>query len=310
MKKTINQLVGAGKQKMNHLFRSADKSLWELFLCNSYNRLKSIFFALRYGKAMRQSRRELTDLKKTSARKTFVFANGPSLKSLDFVKVARLVDSGEFDLIVLNSFASKVLSQKVVKPTLCIFADPAHFFGPKRVDIRVQIEKDVTEVNEAGCLALIPEKYSHASRFDRSIQFCSSYNAYCGNMSDVTRSMGHYGATAMVALSAALHLDYEEIYLCGYDNSHFRNLGVDEEGKKYFDERHFYDAKDNEGVKIYLPSGKYGLMSSVLYDATQHFFYLEKFARASGDNPRIFNVAKETWTDAFPRRFDLDIYQD
>src|SRR5690606_12250606 len=92
----------------------------ELLFCESvyrFNELRNWLFHRRLRKA---GEKKIENLRQKRAEKVFVFANGPSLTELDFNKLKNLVDRKEFDLIVVNSFASGAIEQHQIIPTAIV----------------------------------------------------------------------------------------------------------------------------------------------------------------------------------------------
>lgn len=294
------------KKKLKPLYREEQTSFVGLFALRLLTELNCLFYQIRYFNLKKVTRGELQKLRSRRAKNVFVFANGPSVSELDLKKVKQLTDSGEFDLITVNSFASKAINQFGLTPTACVFADPVHYGKAGESAQAGQFREDIEAMNEHGVPALVPYRYFNASSFKVSIPYSGVRNVFRKNVEDMTKPLGYFYLTAMHALSLAIDLEYENIYICGYDNSYFKSYGVNEENEKYFEDRHFYDTETS--CRRYLPRETYGSSSYIFYDTYRHFKYLEKISRHRKEGVSIFNLAKTTYTDAFPRSFDLDIY--
>lgn len=79
---------------------------------------------------------------------------------------------------------------------------------------------------------------------------------------------------------------------------------MEPDGSKCFVDKHFYD---REPKKRYIDSSWFPNSSHVFLNFSRHFRYLEKISEGF---PGIKNVAKVTYTDAFPIDFSLDIYRE
>ena len=115
-------------------------------------------------------------------RKAFVFANGPSVGDIDLVKVAKLCEAGDFDLIAVNSYLSK--SADVAKPTYAVFADNVHFNNPTG-----QYKSDIDKCRELDVTYFAPAKYA---RFidNNAYAYCSLCNIDSNNTCNVLRPAG------------------------------------------------------------------------------------------------------------------------
>lgn len=290
------------KSKLKRLYREESTSVIRLIFCKLLMQLQAVLYILKYRALVKLGRKRMSDLRRTRASKVFVFANGPSLSDIDFKKIKSLVDKKEYDLITINSFASKVMKDYGIRPTVGVFVDPSHYREKDDPKYSKQSEADILAMNDMDSVALVPYQYYHKTQFKKSIPCCMCSNIYSKNVSDVNRPLGFYGRTAFYALSLSFDLGYESIYICGYDNSYFKTYCVDEDNNQFFKNEHFYQSS-----KLYLPSEKYGPTSHIFFDIYQHFKYLEKIRDLSA--AKVFNIAKVTYTDAFARDFSLDVYE-
>jgi len=294
------------KKKLKPLYREEQTTFLGLLALRLLTEINCLLYQARHYKLKKETRRKRSDLRSKRAKNVFVFANGPSVSDLDLTKVKKLRDSGEFDLITVNSFASNAISKFEILPTVSVFADPVYYRSCDDPLFSQSFQKDIDAMNEHGVPAMVPYRYYKMSRFNESIPYSGVRNVFRKNVSDVTKPFGFFNLTAFHALSLAIDLEYENIYICGYDNSYFKSYEVDEDGEQYFADKHFYD----KGVQTrrHLPAEDYGPTSRIFYDTYRHFKYLEKISKHGKKNVKIYNVAKTTYTCAFPRRFDLDIY--
>lgn len=267
--------------------------------------LKGCAYTFKFRKHLQATRNELNNLRQSKAKNVFVFANGPSISDLDLMKVKTLVDENQFDLITINSFASKAISQFDLRPTFSLFADHYHFTGGESGVLTEQANADIEAINKKSIPAFVPCQFIEQSQFNKSIPFCTVTNLYSNNVSDVCRPLGYYPLTALYAISVALNLKYENIYVCGFDNSYFKDFEVDQENKKYFYDKHFYDSSKHNKREV---AAVYEKTSDVFLNFYRYFAFMEKISRHGVRGSRIFNIAKTTYTDAFDRELKLDIY--
>ncbi|MFC4991823.1 hypothetical protein [Rubritalea tangerina] len=261
-------------------------------------------YQLKYWRLRQITRKKFDEMRKNKAENVFVFANGPSLSCIDFSKIKSLIDCGEFDLIVVNNFASKVIEKYDITPTLGVFADPVHY--GERPEVKGSFDKDISVMNDRNIPAMVPYRYYDKSKFSNSVPYSGVRNVFRTNVSDLSKPLGYMYLSALHALSSALYIGYENVYICGYDNSYFKSYGVDDDGSQFFQDEHFYDAKVG---RRYLPESQYGPTSFVFYDTYRHFKYLEKVQRYASSDIGIKNIAKMTYTNSFERDFSLNVYK-
>ncbi|MBK1792771.1 hypothetical protein [Persicirhabdus sediminis] len=289
------------------LNRTEQTSLCGLFLCKLVILVQRFCHLIQHKGLSQLSKSKLKELTARKAKDVIVFANGPSLRDLDFTKVKELTDSGEYDLIVVNSFASKAIAQYGIVPFAGIFNDPAHYGGCPDHPLASQFQEDIDTMNEFNIPTIVPYRYVRKSKFNNTVPICGFRDVYSQNVSNIHKPTGFYGLTAFYALALAMHLKYQNIYVCGYDNSYFKSFGVDMNNEKYLQDEHFYD--DESLSRRWMPTDLYGKTCDMFYDTYRHFMYLEKIAQLCPREVKIWNIAKTTYTDAFPRNFDLDIYK-
>lgn len=260
-------------------------------------KLLSIHYRIRNFKNIVSSRNKCNKIKeKTIGKSVFVFANGPSLGDIDFSKVRSLIEGGKFDLIAINSFLSK--SGGELKPTFAVFADNLHFNVSDKAS---QYFLDVNECEKNSIEYFVPLQY-----MDKHNDLQIGYNAFCDITSNSTENIfdspGYYGVTAFHALRLAKYLNYESIYICGFDNSYFKDYEVDTSGSLMIKHRHYYDS---EKSNIFVPS-LYKNTSEFFFDTYRHFKYLEKIMEG---NYRFKNIAKKTYINCVELDHSLDIYK-
>lgn len=280
-------------------FRTEITSPLSLFLHRAASWVFGIAYKVIHYKSLRRSAIALGKIKAevlNNRKSAFVFANGPSLSDIDLIKIKSLVSSGKFDLIAINSFLSKSIGE--IEPTFAVFADNLHF---NATDVDSQYSRDVAVCREKSIKYFVPVQH-----VDTSIDLQIGYNAFSdifsSNTSCLLEAAGYYGVTAFHALRLAIQLGYKEIYICGFDNSYFKDFGLNGEGRLVIRHRHYYDGEDKN---IEVPS-VYKKTSEFFFDTYRHFFYLEKIL---GGKKNVFNIAKNTYLSEVERCFDLDVYK-
>jgi hypothetical protein len=278
-------------------FRRETRSIGQILIYRAVSVLIWIGYFLKYcgvlsvtRKLLQSKRREVVAAGKCA----FVFANGPSLQALDFGKIKSLVDSGKFDLIAINSFLSK--SAHMLKPTYAVFADNVHFTGAND-----QYAADVRACESLNITYFVPAKYAHRDSSYR-LGYCSLCDLDSSNVADVTRPAGYYGVTAFFAVSLAKALGYDRVFICGFDNSYFKDFEVDAEEGMILRHRHYYDANGADCRVRCL----YESSSEFFFDTYRHFACIEKICAGSG---QIRNIAKTTYLSSVPLDYSLDVYK-
>jgi hypothetical protein len=261
--------------------------------------LVRIAYAIRYRGPLERTRSFLRDATaeiRRDGKSAFVFANGPSMSDIDLNKVRALCETGAYDLIAINSYLSK--SAEIAPPTFAVFADNVHFVGGE-----TQYTRDVEACERHGIPYFAPAKYCAASDQLRH-GFCGIANIDSSNTTDITRPTGYYGVTAFYALSLAKMLGYRRIYICGFDNSYFRDFEVAKDGSMFIRHKHYYD---EEGGDTLVPC-LYRSSSQFFFDTYRHFQFLEKIG--SENFGSIANMARTTFLSTFPRDTTLSVYKD
>ncbi|WP_295739377.1 6-hydroxymethylpterin diphosphokinase MptE-like protein [uncultured Helicobacter sp.] len=95
----------------------------------------------------------------------------------------------------------------------------------------------------------------------------------------------------IAALSCAITMKYEHIYLLGADSNWHTQLGVDSDNRVYSLETHYYHDDTQKGYSPYSISFEMGCVAKVFkaYDALGRGF------------PQIYNLSSTSMIDAFPR---------
>lgn len=294
---TISKMLSLLKRIYAGPFVKEQRSVRNVVVYRTVVAVIELFYAIKYRRTLRRTRKFLRDKKaevKREGRSAFVFANGPSLGDIDLNKVEVLCKEKGHDLICINSYLSK--SSDMLKPTFAVFADNVHFNGGG-----TQYTKDVETCEAFGIPYFAPAKYVDDSN-PLMFGYCGICNIDARNTSDITKAAGYYGVTAFFAISLAKMLGYSNIYICGFDNSYFKDFKVTSEGKMVINHKHYYDSK---GTNTQVPC-LYEKTSNFFFDSYRHFDFLEKISK---NDLRIKNVAKVSYLSTVSRDFDLDIYR-
>lgn len=232
---------------------------------------------------------------KNSARNVFVFANGPSLKDIDFDKIAKMKSNG-YDVIAINSFVSKSANQ--LKPDYVVFADNIHF--GRRVAASTQYEDDLSWCVDNNVRLFVPAHYYKSVASKNKVAFNAFANIHSKNTTDITRPLGYYPLTALYALSLAKSLGYKNVYIAGFDNSYFKDFVVHDDNEIELRHKHYYDSDQVDTVvkRDSTPTSK------LFFDFYRHFYFIEKVVDC-----RFINVSKVTYLNTIVKDNSMDIYK-
>ena len=234
-----------------------------------------------------------------------VFANGPSVREIDPEKIA-LYQSKGFKVIAVNSF-SLASQAEIITPDIMVLSDPFYFgtySGNKELDTidnRDLINKALAKIKLSASLNFIPIQYYKNASIGNKYGIMAFRNPFSDNVTDITKPHCYVGMTAYLALAVAGYLGFKNIYISGFDNSWFKSLQVDEENQLYMDNSHFYDSGNHQTIKVDKADGRD--VGHYLY--IQHFLFrdLKMFRKLP-----IVNLDKNSLTDAFPKKHNLDVY--
>lgn len=277
-------------------FRNETRSITSIIAYRLALKAISAAYAVKHRKTLKRTADFLLEYKKeviASERSAFVFANGPSLSDIDLRKIDAKCKSGKYDLISINQFLSK--STDLVAPKFAIFADSQYFSGEKS-----KYTNDIDICKRYGVTYFVP---AHKSKGGDALQmsYCGLCNIDSNSIGNILRPAGYYGVTAFFAISLAKSLGYKNIYICGFDNSYFKDFEVSDNNEMQIRHKHYYDKDGDETIVPCL----YDTTSGFFFDTYRHFKYLEKIS-----DKNIINVARKTYLSSIKRDTSLDIYKD
>ena len=233
----------------------------------------------------------------------FVFANGPSIKLLDPVKISLYKNNG-YSVFGINSYISTEFGEKVI-PDYYVLSDPAHF-GIHFLEVsekrKKEIIQDVEKIIKHNVSLFAPSSLFKEIKYKNIFPFNDSENIFSSNAVNILRPRGYISMTAYKALAAACYLGFKKIYICGFDNNYFKNLEVDQDNNMFYPDDHFYPQDDVSKMhKVHPLEGR--TLGEFLYNHHLLFKHLEKFK----DYP-IINLDKLSLVDTFLKMHDLDVY--
>lgn len=290
-------MFSLAKKLHSHPFFHEERRISTLVLYKLGSKIMWSVYYLKFRKSLKRTASFLDNVKrdvKEKKKSAFVFANGPSLSEIDLLKIKKYCEDGSFDLIAVNSFLSK--SADIVKPRFAVFADNVHFAGGDN-----QYTRDINACKKLGVTYFVPAKYANPQE-PLMYGYCSLCDLDSENTSNITKPAGYYAVTAFFAISLAKMIGYETIYICGFDNSYFKDFTVSRDGELFIHHKHYYD-KEYENTRV--PS-IYKKTSQFFFDSYRHFLYMEKISDKSN---QIKNIALESYMSTIPRHFHLDVYK-
>lgn len=278
-------------------FRHEQRSVSAILKYRATLAIASLAYQFKYRHTLLRTQGYLSEYSaqvRAEKKSAFVFANGPSLSDIDLSKVDTLCRNGNHDLISINLFLSK--SAHIAKPKFAVFADNKHFEDPSEA-----FAKDISACQNHGIKYFVPAKY-YMGGDDNQYAYCTLCNVDAENTSNILRPAGFYGVTAFFALALAKGLGYENIYICGFDNSYFKDFEVDQYGNMMIRHSHYYDGNESDTLVPCI----YGSTAEFFFDSYRHFDFIEKLTRGA---PRIRNIARTSYLSEVERFYELDVYR-
>jgi hypothetical protein len=248
------------------------------------------------------------NLKKTAAlrntkkdKSAFVFGNGPSMKKLDSEKVLKYIDQG-MDVFGTNSYLFSEFG-KTVLPSHYLLSDPLWFDTDEASSISSSFRSEILNSNsliaEHKPTLFIPIDKIHYSFGTQTFYFNDVENMFSSNVVDILSPRGYLSNAGHKAIAIAGFLGYKKIYVCGLDNSRFKDIHVDRDNISSVELSHFFENRtERQSVK------RNRSVARNLFMAYLTFKDLEKFQKFP-----ICNLDPESLVDAFPKYHALDIYK-
>lgn len=256
-----------------------------------------------FGRQRARDYRRLLELKGSrKGRIAFVLANGPSLTRISVPKFKKFVEDNNAEVFCINMFVNSDFA-RAVEPDYWVISDPYNF---------VENDDYVRQTNENGVKIVRKAIFcanQHLRKFRQKtdlemIPFCDTETSHVfSNNIDPTKERSYLSMTAYKALAVAGYMEYDRIYIAGYDNSYIRLLGCDEENRIYRLEHHFdYKSYPSDSTRQFLDFKNRKVADELLANV-RLFTDFYKFRKLP-----IFNLDTESLTDAFPKTKSLDIY--
>ncbi|MGJ0353774.1 6-hydroxymethylpterin diphosphokinase MptE-like protein [Aliarcobacter cryaerophilus] len=236
----------------------------------------------------------------------FVFANGPSLSKIDLEKIKNLQKNEDYKVFCVNSFIRSF--DQVIIPDYYILSDPVYFgedidlLKPGRYE---ELQEDLEKIEKYKITLFIPVQFKafvDKKKIDTKIYYFNDYEFFwSNNVVDILKPRSYLSMTAYKAIAIASYLGFNKIYICGFDNNWFKTIEVDENNSLFYYNNHAslqacsgkHFVKPNEARNI----------GNLLYQHSFLFNNLYNFPK------NIINLDKESLTDAFVKKHNLDVYK-
>jgi hypothetical protein len=313
---SVNKLKNNIKRKYKPYYkRTFSFNLFDYmvyFLLDHFLLIKRLYLIL-------SSKNKIKELKKTSLLRNtykhtsaFVFANGPSLKKLDFFKVKKYQEEG-FKIFCVNSFIGDGTGLIFI-PDYYVLSDPA-FFGfydelyenlGKEADKRIkEIKNNINALKNYKDIKLfVPIQFYGRLELNNEIFYFNDieYRWFNKNVTNIIYPRSYISMTAYKALAIACFMGFKKIYICGFDNDYFKSITVDIENNLYYANMHFKEQGDDKVRKVL--HNEASNIAELLRGFASLFEDLYKFPK-----DRIINLDNESLVDAFSKKHNLDVYK-
>ena len=233
-----------------------------------------------------------------------VLGNGPATADIDFSKVAEWQRKGDLDVYAVNQFVNSEIFLNGFEPTFLVLSDPLHRPTQDRVKSGIWNHID-TASNHMQIV--VPQHW-----FNEIVKYQSNLLSRCHFFDDVSlegfsrnihpsKARGYLQFTAFKALAVACSKGYEEIGICGIDNSMFKGLLVDSNNRIIQRSNHLKGTEDGDSdVTSFYPNG----VADYFHLVSLQFLTLK---RCFSSYP-IKNLDPNSLVDSFDKaNFSIDI---
>jgi hypothetical protein len=188
-----------------------------------------------------------------------VLGNGPATAHIDFKKVEEWQQKSRLDVYVVNQFVSSEIFRNGFEPNFLVLSDPIH--RPTQDRDITQIWNDIDTASERMQI-VVPQNW-----FNDIVRYQSNLLSRCHFFDDVSlegfsrnihpsKARGYLQFTAFKALAVACSKGYDEIGICGIDNSMFKGLSVDANNRILQGSNHLKGTEDADSdVTPFYPNG-------------------------------------------------------
>ncbi len=227
---------------------------------------------------------------------SLIVANGPSTQNINWDAVSRYQESGRLKLAVVNYFNQIVPSY--IAPDFLVLSDP-NTRPDNTIDTRNYKLWQRVMTNEVAHIVTPThwhKTYPDGLRCDS--QFCLHFDDR--SLEGITNNInprfprGYSTLTSFKALAYMKYLGFSKIYICGFDNSQYKEVFVNHENQVI--------QRSSHAVENYTPDVNLTLSHGVRVE--DYFFeiaYLNNNLRNCFSSFEIINLGKSSAFDVFPR---------
>jgi hypothetical protein len=188
-----------------------------------------------------------------------VLGNGPSTGDIDFAKVKELQRISRLEVYVVNQFVHSDIFQSGFEPDFLVLSDPLH--RPTQYQGESGLWNRISTASESMQIA-VPQHWfhdivRHHSNLLRRCHFFDdvSLEGFSNNIQP-SKARGYLQFTAFKAIAIACSKGYDEIGICGIDNSMFRAVTVDLDNRIIQGSNHLKGTEDlDSDVTWFYPNG-------------------------------------------------------
>lgn len=263
-----------------------------------------IEWLVKYLLSLPYRRKALAGIRKTRGVKgqqvALVVGNGPSVRKIDWEKIAEMKKDG-LELFVVNYF---LLSDtyEICRPNYLVLSDPKtkpDYPDPRNLELWTKIRSDTS------LKLLVPLSWYRSIQLDKLIAERAMFfddgglEGWTKNISP-TKARGYIALTAYKALAISIYLGYKRTYIIGIDNSMFRNIAVDAQNSLIENPNHFFSQGGIvRNVSDQYPNG----ISDYFNDMALCFFSLRHCFSKRG----IINLDPESLVDCFEKQNQIEV---
>jgi hypothetical protein len=236
----------------------------------------------------------------------FVLAGGPSINTIDPIKLATFCNNNQSEIFCVNYFVNSDFA-KEVNIDNWVISDFNHF-DFNRPDTRLAHKN----ANSGVCKKIFAaEQYANLILNESQVEIIpfndlETSNIFSSNINPCF-PRSYVSMTGYKALSIAAFMGFEKIYICGFDNTYIRDLDCDIDNKLYRRLIHFYSIKEPIS-QTKIDENRIKLRDRTVAD--ELLAYIRLFSDLSRFKKfPIYNLDPNSLTDAFPKDISLDIYK-
>ena len=268
---------------------------------NSLSSLLRMMILSRYGVACKA--KHYPKLKQS--KDCTILANGPSLKEALENNEVRLAGN---DVFVVNMFVNSP-EFRTIKPRFYFLVDSA-FFAPSKdrhFNLISELAEALNKVSwdmylciSSGCVngGLIKELHNDRIKVIRwNTTTFEGFKGLCHFMYRHNMAMPRCQTVTNMALSAAINMGYDNVYLYGADHSWTRDLRVDDDNVVCYGDRHVY-ATNLEVIK---KDYSIGILLEHFANMFHSHWIINDYAKSMG--VKIWNCTKGSFIDAYQRKY-------